>query len=105
MHREELLVAGLQADGPDIGDERIRTRRDGMLADFPGLDQLHGRGDAGKAVIDDLAGPVLHLLAKRSGPERAAAAAGIFGCAIGKGVHDLSAIPHRKMKMEEFGIA
>jgi len=35
LHHERLLVAGLQADGPDIGDEGIRTRRDRMLADFP----------------------------------------------------------------------
>src|SRR6266545_1556021 len=33
LHREKLLVAGLQADGPDIGDQRLRTRCDGMLAD------------------------------------------------------------------------
>src|SRR6185369_5128839 len=34
LHREPLLVAGLQADGPDIGDECVRTRCNGMLADF-----------------------------------------------------------------------
>jgi hypothetical protein len=47
----------------------------------------------------------LHLFAKGSGPDRPAAAAGILRCAIGKGVHDLSALPHREMKMKEFGIA
>ena len=47
----------------------------------------------------------MRLLGKGSGPERPAAAAGILRHTIGKGVDDLSAMPHRKMKMKEFGIA
>src|SRR6185436_333926 len=35
LHGERWLVASLQADGPDIGDECIRSLCDGMLADFP----------------------------------------------------------------------
>ena len=100
-----MLVAGLQADGPDIGDECIRARRDRILADFSGFDQFHSRGDTGKPVIDDFAGPVLRLFGNGSGPDRAATATGVLSRTMGKRVHDLAAMAHREVKMKEFGIA